>query len=180
MGKKLRFKFDPEKAVNAVAWFAAHFPNATKMKLCKLLYYADKEHLLRYGRPITGDIYVRMKYGPTPSTGLNMMRGKAASKLTAMFQAKLAVHGNEVRALATPDLNVFSRSDIRTLEEIGKRYGRYTAKQLSDLSHKERTWKKTPENCFIDFELMFEGRPDAAETLGMLKAEDELEPVVSR
>src|SRR5437762_9181981 len=126
----IRFPLDPEKIVNALSLVANRCPRATKMKVCKLLYFADKEHLLQYGRPSTGDTYVRMTYGPTPGTGLNLMRGMASSRLTAMFQGKVAIHGNEVRALASPDLKVFSRSDLRVLEEICERYGKYKRRPI--------------------------------------------------
>lgn len=167
----LRFNLDPERAVNAIAFFAEKCPSSTKMKICKLLYFADKEHLLRYGRTITGDTYVRMQYGPTPSVGLNMMRGQASSRLTARFQERLAIHGNEVRALTSPDLKVFSKSDLNVMQEVCEKYGRLTAAQLSRLSHQEATWKRTKENRLIDFELFFDGRPDAAPTLDALREE---------
>lgn len=165
----LKFSLDPEKAVNAIAFFSAKCPDATKMKVCKLLYFSDKEHLLSYGRPITGDAYVRMEYGPTPSAGLNMMRGRAPSRLTALFQQKIAVHGKGVRALSSPDLRVFSKSDLRVMEQVFEEYGRLTAAQLSKLSHKEPAWQKTAENQLIDFELFFEGRPEAGITLELLR-----------
>jgi uncharacterized phage-associated protein len=167
----IRFKLDPEKIVNAVAYFSSNCPGATKMKICKLLYFADKEHLLTYGRPITGDTYVRMPYGPTPSAGLNMMRGRASSRLTKMFQDKISVQNNEVRALSSADLNVFSRSDLRIMKQVIEQYGSLTAAQLSTISHREPTWKKTGENRLIDFELFFEGRPEAEATLELLKEE---------
>ncbi len=167
----LKFSLDPEKIVNAVAYFAAQCRNATKMKICKLLYFADKQHLLRYGRPITGDTYVRKTYGPTPSAGLNMMRGQASSRLTALFQSKVAVHSNDVRPLSSPDLNVFSKSDLRVMQEVYKTYGHLTAAQLSRLSHREPSWKKTHSNQLIDFELFFEGHPEATATLDLLKEE---------
>jgi len=167
----LKFKLDPEKVVNAVAFFAANCRSATKMKICKLLYFADKEHLLRYGRPITGDTYVRMVFGPTPSVGLNLMRGLASSRLTALFQSKVAVHGNDIRALSSPDLNVFSKSDLQIMQKTCEKYGFLTASQLSRHSHREPTWAKTPENQLIDFELFFEGHPEASSTLDLLKEE---------
>jgi uncharacterized phage-associated protein len=168
----VKFKLDPEKVVNALAYFSSKCTGTTKMKVCKLLYYSDKEHLLRYGRPITGDKYVRMQWGPTPSAGLNLLRGTAPTRLKAMFQAKVSVHGNEVRNLTSADLNVFSRSDIQVMDEIVERYGRMTAAQLSKLSHKEATWLKTTENCLIDFEKFFEGRPDGDATLELLLDEN--------
>ena len=175
----LKFKLDPEKIVNAVAFFASKCDGATKMKICKLLYFADKEHLLRYGRPITGDSYVRMTYGPTPSAGLNLMRGMASSRLTVLFQSKIAVHANDVRALSSPDLSVFSKSDLRVMQEVCEKYGRLNASQLSRASHKEPSWKKTPENKLIAFELLFEGRPEANATLELLKEEGGSEEVRS-
>jgi uncharacterized phage-associated protein len=57
MTKRVRFQFDPEKFVDAVAYLAQACPSSTKLSICKLLYFADKEHLLRYGRPILGDHY---------------------------------------------------------------------------------------------------------------------------
>ena len=48
----IRFVFQPEKFVNAVAYLAQACPGSTKMTICKQLYYADKEHLVRFGRPI--------------------------------------------------------------------------------------------------------------------------------
>ena len=167
----LKFKLDPEKVVNAVAYFASNCDGATKMKICKLLYFADKEHLLRYGRPITGDSYVRMTYGPTPSVGLNLMRGLASSRLTALFQSKIAVHANDVRALSSPDLSVFSKSDLRVMQHVCEKYGRLAASQLSRVSHKEPSWKKTSANQLIAFELLFEGHPEANATLELLKEE---------
>ena len=39
----------------------------------KLLYFADKSHLLGHGAPILGDVYWCMDYGPVPSFALNEM-----------------------------------------------------------------------------------------------------------
>ena len=44
---------------------------------------------------------------------------------------------------------------------------------MSKLSHQEAAWINTPANSLIDFELMFEGRPDAVMTLKLLKEEHE-------
>jgi uncharacterized phage-associated protein len=172
----LRFTAIPEKMVNVMAFFAEQCPGSTKMKIFKLMYYADKEHLLRYGRPITGDRYVRMKWGPTPSTSYDMTKGSAPLRQMTLFQSKLAVHGNTMKGLHSPDMTVFSRSDETILREIVGRYGKMTAAQLSNLSHREATWTKTQENRLIDFELMFANRPDATLTLDLLTEESSAKP----
>jgi len=47
------------------------------MKLIKLLYLADREALLRWGRPISTDRYVSMDRGPVLSHVLNLVTDEA-------------------------------------------------------------------------------------------------------
>lgn len=168
----LRFQPNPEKIVNAMAFFAANCSACTKMKIFKLMYFADKEHLLKYGRPITGDHYVRMEWGPTPSASYDMTKGKGPSRRLLLFQSLLTIHGDNIKSLKSPNMMVFSRSDEAMLKEIARQYGKLSAAQLSKLSHKEAAWKKTPENNIIDFELMFEGRDEAMPVLELLRQEN--------
>src|SRR6202042_2841503 len=39
----------------------------SKHHLSKILYFADKAHLAKWGRTLTGDRYIAMKNGPVPS-----------------------------------------------------------------------------------------------------------------
>ena len=65
---RIRFQFSPSKLVQAIAYFAwKKVPQLTKLKTAKLLYFADKHHLLAHGRPILGDVYFCMPHGPVPS-----------------------------------------------------------------------------------------------------------------
>src|SRR5262249_13142313 len=68
------FPFGFEKALEAVVYLASKgIPDFDKYKVCKLLFLADKYHLVRYGRPITGDRYYAMPYGPAPTTLLTLL-----------------------------------------------------------------------------------------------------------
>jgi len=57
--------FNETKATQAAARFL-HLADdhLNYMVLIKLLYLADREALVRWGRPITFDTYYTMKYGP--------------------------------------------------------------------------------------------------------------------
>ena len=71
---QIRFRFSPEKLVQALAFFAQRgVRDLDKMKAAKLLFHADEYHLLKYGRPVIGDQYACMEYGPVPSASLNVM-----------------------------------------------------------------------------------------------------------
>jgi uncharacterized phage-associated protein len=45
------------------------------MKALKLIYFADRYHLRKYGRLVTNDIYYAMNYGPVPSSVKDIAEG---------------------------------------------------------------------------------------------------------
>jgi hypothetical protein len=69
----IRFDFNPEKALEALIFVANERPNISFYYIVKILYYADKDHLNRYGRPILGDRYIAMEHGPVPSVVYDML-----------------------------------------------------------------------------------------------------------
>jgi uncharacterized phage-associated protein len=173
----LRYHPDGEKVVNMIAYFATRCPQATKMKISKLMYYADKTHLNLYGRPISGDAYIRMKFGPVPSMGLNLMRHTAYFEdVSELFDQKIEVKGVAVRPLQEFDRNVFSRSDMAIMDRILDELGERTAGDLSDLSHGEAAWNKAEMNRKIDFELLFDATPESQHMLGLLVQENQSAP----
>ena len=74
-------KINQEKYRNAILFFASRIQNGTlgKLKLMKLLYYLDFDFFEKYGRPVTGDEYLRFENGPVPRMAekfLKQMDGK--------------------------------------------------------------------------------------------------------
>lgn len=176
----ITFEFKPEKFLNAVAYLAANCPGATKKKICKLLYFADKEQMLKYGTPITGDDYYRLPHGPIPTHGLNLLRGIGSRSRIALRDQYFQVDGWKVKAKKAANLAVFSKSENRTLAAICARYGHLSADYLEALSHREPTWKKTKLHNRIDFALFFEGHPEADFLKSLVESETESRRVLSR
>src|ERR1700730_3643333 len=70
----VRFSFNEAKATQAAARLLMLRGGRMKyLKLIKLLYIADREALLRWGKPITTDRYVSMKEGPVVSNIYNLI-----------------------------------------------------------------------------------------------------------
>ena len=67
--------FNTEKSLQAVLYVANRLKRRDFHKIFKVLYFADREHLAKYGRPITGDTYVAMEYGPVPSMIYDIFKG---------------------------------------------------------------------------------------------------------
>lgn len=153
---RLDYKLDIEKLVNALALFSsAGVTGLSKMKVAKLLYFADKLHMARYGTPITGDVYVAYQHGPIPSTTQNLMCelvGHSAGvsddaigeEDLRLFAEYFRVSGDggtaEIVAVREPDEDVFSDSEIECLDEVIERFGDKSAAQLRAISHDESTW----------------------------------------
>ncbi len=55
-------------AIQAILYILKKMGGTCDIHKChKILYFADNEHLSKYGRSITGDAYVRMDFGPVPT-----------------------------------------------------------------------------------------------------------------
>src|SRR6185295_5585336 len=120
----LTFEFEPEKFVEASVYLTERCPLMTKMKLFKLLFFADKKHLLRYGRPILGARYIAMKDGPVPSQAYDIVKNNYHH-----FHEKLLVSGHEISARQPASVDSLSDSDIEVLDEVCSEYGSLTAAQ---------------------------------------------------
>ena len=124
----IRFKFDIEKLVASLCIFAAKTKGLDKLKAAKLLYYADKYHLIRYGRPILGDIYYHLDFGPIPSLSLDVMNEAIApyrldipQKNLELFKTYLKIDKDKTHPVFEVKkqhaLDVFSESEIEAIQD---------------------------------------------------------------
>jgi len=183
----LTFEFSIEKLVHSIAYFSqAGIHDLTKLKVAKLLYFADKQHLLEYGTPIIGDVYWCMDWGPVPSFALNEMNeaiGRQEVSLPEGSDAKLFVqilnvkkpffcfHPRfEVKDQAY-NSSVFSQSELQALGYTASVYGAKTARELVDLTHGEPTWivanqvRTKGSRSLITYDLFFQGAPEKSQRL---------------
>lgn len=199
MVSEIKFQFEPEKLVQALAYFAgAQLPSLDKLKAAKLLYFCDKYHLLKYGRPVMGDVYFCLDHGPVPSASLNLMndamnpddfKGRPAP-FQKLFQRFLDVDKTcrypvFVRK-ADPGLDLFSKSEIEALDFTVQKYGRLSPWRLRGLSHRDPTWfipdgeRPSGSRADIPYELFFEGQPDDVRDMLSLVEEEQAESKFAR
>src|ERR1017187_2521609 len=132
------FALDTDKAVEAALYVAARIPNPTLHSISKVLFHADKSHISRYGRPISGDRYVAMKHGPVPSATydiLKTLRGDSTFPLPQRARDALSVEGYTVRVMRPADESVLSQSDIECLAESASENGAKSFSHLTAQSH---------------------------------------------
>ncbi len=150
-------RFDPERALELVLYVASRLRYPTLHSVSKVLYFADREHLSRYGSLLSGDNYVAMRHGPVPSAIYNLMKAGAGrleplipSQFYELVAQSLSVEeGRRVRPLRPANLDLLSASQRECLDSSIKENGKLSFKRLTDKSH-DAAWKSADENDLID------------------------------
>jgi len=108
------------------------------MKLVKLLYLADRESLLKRGRPITFDKFVSMPHGMVLSGTLDLINGEEES---AVWNDVFEPYGDrEIKIKKDPSTGKLSRAEITVLDEIFAKFGEKTRWELRDYTHTLPEW----------------------------------------
>lgn len=173
----VRFTFDREKALAAIVYLSSQgITDLSKGKLCKLIFLADKHHLVRFGRPVTGDRICALKDGPVPSNILNMLNellqnpgDPTLSVLSEAITIDRMYFNPHFRAKQQFSLGDFlSASDIGALDAVVKEFGGKTFSELRSLTHGMTAYKnawddRTNKAPDMKFEDLFEDDDDAIE-----------------
>jgi uncharacterized phage-associated protein len=147
---------DIKKIVSILNFLARNVNYPSKMKICKLLYYADKEHFIQYGRFITEDTYMKIKYGPIPSWILDLINEpeKMLNREDLHYLKKYITFSNTnnriIISLKPPDLDELSISETKIFNSVIRKYKFWTAIELKTESHKETFWNGLKLNDKIE------------------------------
>ena len=110
------------------------------LKLMKLLYLAEREALLRWGRPITYDSCVSMDHGPVLSQTLNIVHGE--TQIEGLWKKSISSpKDNEVEILKDPGKDKLSDAEEHLIEEIFAQYGAKSRWELRDFTHTLEEWQ---------------------------------------
>jgi uncharacterized phage-associated protein len=163
----MRFQFDERKGTEALAYIAEQWPNVTIFFASKVLFFAEKNHLNRYGRPIVADTFIAMPNGPVPSTLYDFIKGNfGLSGDPETFKAAIdTTQHPHIKAKRSYDTSTLSGSDIECIDESiafcrTKGFG-----HLSQLTHQERSWADAPANMPMDYELFIDDDNEMREAI---------------
>jgi len=159
--------FDERKAIEAILYVAARVGDPGFHRISKLLYFADKKHLARYGSVIAGDDYVAMRLGPVPSNAYNLMKAVKGVELRTngeeAAKAFAVVDDCIIKPLREANLDYLSEADIESLDAAISEFGSLPFQNLTDLSH-DSAWKAADRNDRMDIEDIA-GASDDSETV---------------
>jgi len=142
--------FNLDKSLQVVLYIANKLQRKDFHKIFKLIYFADREHLSKYGRPITGDTYIAMKDGPVPSKLddiFKAVRGDSFFSFNAAEYAQLFSVNDWYFIIPKTEANLdyLSQSDVEELNNSLDKYGSMSWDEIREKSH-DFAWRATPSN----------------------------------
>lgn len=171
----LKQRFDLPKAIEVLVYITQEINNT--YNALKVLYFADKDHLSRYGRLISGDKYIAMDHGPVPSNiydivkearGDSLFEFDTEENLRKLFKTRRYM----IKPNREPNCEYLSESDIECLNRAIKKYGGLKFDELKDKSHDE-AFNSADYNGVIPLKAIIKTLPNAEELLAYYEiAED--------
>lgn len=102
-----------------ILYFMQSFQNGVDyIKLFKILYFAQQDHLVKYGKVIVEDSFRALKHGLVPAytyKALQIAEGKPLAGDFAGFLSDIEVRNKKVYTSATPDMDYISGAKFHTL-----------------------------------------------------------------
>jgi uncharacterized phage-associated protein len=114
----MHIEFDIRKAIAATAFLVNRQGGKLDMFLgLKMLYLADKNSLIKWGKTITGDKFVSMRRGPVLSRVYNLFKGEAVRKHQQEWNASFSALVNQsIRLVKNVDTGILSKREMEALE----------------------------------------------------------------
>ncbi len=170
--------FDAESTIQVILYVVNKLGDCDIHKLNKILYFADEEHLSKYGRSITGDVYIAMDFGPVPS-GVRDILSTSDIEGASIFNI---VPSNYIKrknkktvvALRDADMDYLSETDIECLDRSIEKCKDISFKNLSKLSH-SLAWQNTERNKRISVMDILREAGDSEDYIAYIKEKQDLE-----
>lgn len=146
-------RFDYEKTCLMILFFTNRIKNLSITKLNKLLNYSDNLFFKENCISMSGIRYVHLQFGPVPDR-YNLLFDVAIDD-DVIKENILYNHNYEERAISTGTKNIeaeLSKEELDVLERVYDMFKDYSAKDISDYSHKEKGYKETHSGDYISYD----------------------------
>lgn len=142
-------KLNINKVVEVINYLAKNVEELHKVKLMKMLWFADFLHYKKEKKSITGLAYICLQMGAVPE-GHDLLL-----HLDGIFYDEILYDENiGYKIKSSPDIsfNDLSKSEKDVLDEVIRRYKLCTAKEIVTAMHREEAYKQTERLQPISYE----------------------------
>ncbi len=146
-------------------------PNFGETLLYKLLYFSDFNYYELYEEHLTGAEYRKLQFGPVPQKmNLIIEQMKANQQLDCYLTKSHIYDQKRYIPLVHADISLLKATEKEVIDRVIDQYSDWTAKAISEYSHKDIPWAVTTINEVIDYELAL--YRESPYTVRMYKEED--------
>jgi uncharacterized phage-associated protein len=140
--------FNIEKIIQVLAHIQRKIDCTDKLKLIKLLFFADRTHLRRYLSFISFDIYYALRNGPAASKTLNIInRYEDLVETTENLKLleKIEIVDRNTRIINEKSTDFMSKVEMQVLDSVCEIFGNYSTDAIVDITHDYPEWKRYEE-----------------------------------
>lgn len=148
-------QLDIGKLSSVIGYFSNFVNNLYKVKLMKLLWYADALYFRRHGRAMTGLVYTHMPYGALPIAFDEIIHLPTVKVVEEIIYEDISY-----KIIPNEGVNVsdFSLEELSVLEKVATTFKDYRAREIVDYMHKEKAYTDTEAYQIIPYSLAKELR----------------------
>ena len=131
-------------------------PNVGETVLYKLLYFSEFNYYEVYEEHMIGATFKKLPYGPVPQRlDSVLIKMEENGELKMIKTRYFDLTQKRYIPLVKPDLTLLKASEKETIDQVVNQLSDFSAKAISDYSHKDMPWKATKDGEIIDYELAF-------------------------
>ncbi len=135
-------------------------PNIGQTALYKLLYFIDFDFYEKNQSYLIGAKYIKNTYGPTPVSFAKITRElEKRGELVEVNSKHFSYDQKRYLTTSEPNLSLLSAQELKHIDDEIVRLGSKTARELTDLSHKDTPWKVAKDQQELNYRHVFY-RPD--------------------
>lgn len=152
------FKQDTAKTVEATLYLCQRStddPNFDRIKLTKMLYFADAEGYRRLGKPITGISYLHFPHGPHPENWhlIRSAMEEAGDARVWHYDPRNYYQEYVLMPEREPNLDLFSEAELAILDETLHRYAHVNSPGIAAESRQQLAWTNTEDGEPLEYRL---------------------------
>lgn len=127
-------------------------PAFGRVKLVKIIYFADMEAFRLHRQPVTGSAWFRDNFGPTPADFLETLDAlKAAGNISESEREYFGRMQKRIEVLSEPSVDLLTDRELGIVDRVIDRFADWNASQLSQHSHGV-AWRLSEGERYIPYE----------------------------
>lgn len=138
-------------------------PNVGQTVLYKLLYFIDFDYYELFETQLMGLKYIKNTFGPTPVDFAKLTNEmEKAGEIEEIKTKRFSHDMTKYLPLIEPDLSLLSARELAHIDKTLEKHSDKSAKELSELSHKDIPWISANDKAQIDYEAVFYRNEDTS------------------